>query len=140
MFKPRLFNNWKYELPECETYYTRVKFPSPKPFSNRWMCLIPGALRLNRFYAWDGATCAPDFEWVLKPSLYHDAIYQFAEDIARTWGCSVWTVLRFADRVFFEAMTDAPPIMRCIYYGAVATIGYPFHQVMRLVKFKRIKL
>lgn len=133
---------WRYENPEMFYYSTDVPAPSNRVFGNKWLLIIQGALRVSRFYSWDGATCAPDFAWVKTPSMLHDAIYQFAEDIARCWGCSVFRVLRFGDRVFLEAMQKhgAPPWGQATYYGAVTVAGYVFHQVMRLVKFKAIKL
>ena len=135
-------NNWKYTCQKLYIYQTHVRPPCNKPFNNKWLLILPGCIRIARWYSWDGATCAPDFKWALKPSMIHDAIYQFAEDIARAWGCSVWRVLRFGDKIFREAMYRecAPAWGMMTYYGAVTVCGYDFHQAMRLIRFERIKL
>jgi len=97
---------------------------------------------VSKGYSWDGATGVPDFSWVINASMFHDAIYQFAEDIAREWGCSVWRVLRWGDEIFREVMErdGAPVAGRRIYYAGVRVLGYPFHQLRRLVMFQKIKL
>ncbi|MCK9172007.1 MAG: hypothetical protein RBR03_09085 [Desulfuromonas thiophila] len=35
-----------------------------------------GLLTIHAGYAWDGATLCPDFPWILRGSLVHDALYQ----------------------------------------------------------------
>ena len=134
--------NWKYTLPRDLYYRTSIEPPAEIFFENEWVMIYKHAIVLKKSYSWDGATCAHDYPWVVYPSCLHDAIYQFAEDIARAWGCSVWTVLKWGNHVFNEAMIreGAPKHARRRYYGAVTVAGYAFHQVMRLVKLKRIKL
>lgn len=42
-----------------------------------FILLLPkGKLIIKKEYAWDGATCFPDYDWIMTPSLVHDALYQ----------------------------------------------------------------
>lgn len=39
-----------------------------------------GRMDLKRFYSWNGANCFPDFKWIMRGSLYHDAALQLIHE------------------------------------------------------------
>ncbi len=68
--------NWKYDLPESETFQTRIK--PGRTLKTDWITLQPdGTLTLEAGYAWDGPSGpAVDTPNSLRGSAIHDALYQ----------------------------------------------------------------
>lgn len=67
-------------------------------------------------YAWDGASCAPDFPDVIVASCLHDALLQFA-------GVPCFSLSKAQiDRAFLDEM-PARFVFRRVYWGAVRAFG-----------------
>lgn len=65
---------YKYELIEDYVIRTPIK---GRHISQKYFELFRiGLLRLHKGYRWDGATCFPDFDWIVLPSAIHDCFYQ----------------------------------------------------------------
>jgi len=117
-----------------------------KEFSNDWLKISPkdnGAeIQIVRGYAYDGYSLVPDLP-CSEPSAIHDAIYQFAEAIAKAWGWTVKQVLKWADKIFLEAMVffNTPIKTAALYYYGVRLGGYAYHQVALVLRpiWKSIK-
>ena len=141
-------HNWKYTLSAPAVF----DFPMPVPgvFENKWMKLTPDGLTVFDPYSWDGSTGVPDgpvnpdtgFPNTYYPSCGHDAWYQFAEDIARHYGWTVYQVLTIADQMFMKTMIrdNVEWWRRRLYYRGVRVLGYAFHQSVRLLHFKPIMI
>lgn len=124
--------------------------PVPGVFENLWMRLTPDGLTVFDPYSWDGSTGVPDGpvnEDTGLPNTYyascgHDAGYQFAEDIAKSYGWTVKRVLTMFDHLFNKTMfrDDVEPWRRRLYYRGVRVLGYVFHQSVRLLHFKPIMI
>jgi hypothetical protein len=71
---------------------------------------------VKKGYAWDGASCAPDFPDVIIPSCLHDALLQFAD--APCFPLSKSQI----DRAFLDEMPQRF-VFRRIYWGAVRLFG-----------------
>lgn len=124
-----------FELPRKD-----IIIPEGKCFQNEWMHLYRAGtvggvtetvtLELTIGYAWDGASVVPDFVGIPESTAVHDPIYQFADAIAKAFGCSVSQVLRFADMLFNMAMDyfKVKPIIRKTYYKGVSWFGYIFNR------------
>lgn len=67
-------------------------------------------------YRWDGATCAPDFEKVLLPSLVHDILY----DAIKSGYILTFEV---ADAIFISLMRETDFPLKNTYYSAVRRFG-----------------
>jgi hypothetical protein len=83
--------------------------------------LLPnGRIIISKGYAWDGATWAPDFKWVMFPSLVHDAFYQLMRE-----GEVAHRVKKEADELFYQLMIQrgAPKWLATMYYWAVKKLG-----------------
>ncbi len=67
-------SGYKYQLQEL--YSTGVEIIGFDLFTS-YIALRPdGDLSIYPGYAWDGATWCPDFDWIIRGSLIHDALYQ----------------------------------------------------------------
>jgi hypothetical protein len=69
-------SGFKYQLAEREIFYTTVLPEAVTP--TRFLTLtLAGMLTIEAGYAWDGAS-GPTFDTksTMRPSLYHDAMYQ----------------------------------------------------------------
>lgn len=90
-------------------------------------------------YAWDECSIVFNFPWAKWASCFHDAIYQWAESLAKLWGCTVKEVLAWADEIFLERMlqdADSPAARRWahLYYFGVRVFGYRYHQIARFFR------
>ena len=66
---------WKYRLTKPHG------ISLPDAFDNLiincpFLIVVSGRLFIQKGYAWDGATCWPDFDSIMRGSLVHDALYQ----------------------------------------------------------------
>ena len=130
---------WKYKLDRELMHHTRTASP---PFRNAWLHILPvggetvSELTVSAGYAWDGCTLAPDAKGTRAASCLHDAIYQYAEQIAAATSWKVRRVLRYGDDVFLERMLQdrAAKTVAYTYYWAVRGCGGAFHALMRLVR------
>lgn len=71
-------------------------------------------------YSFDGATCAPDFERVMRAALLHDALWQCLK-------CGVnWYEYSDADHFFLQVMAQDGFnwFLRNTYYLAVRSLGW----------------
>lgn len=75
-------------------------------------------------YAWDGASCAPDFPDVIVASCLHDALCQFLHV-----PCFPLSKLQ-VDRAFLDEMPRRF-VFRRIYWGAVRVFGGVYAAVKR---------
>lgn len=136
------FFDWNYETTTKCTFVFDLPHSALnyKSFKNAWGCLYPildaqgeekVALDIAEKYAWDGASCVPDFKGALEGSLPHDFVYQFVEAIAKALGLSIQKVLAVADLMFDQTMQrfGAKPIVRKTYYFAVSKVGYAFNRI-----------
>ena len=75
MFKYRKLKGYKYQILENYTYLDSGyrNYSSATRFITVWG---NGAINIGKGYAWDGATGFPDFKWIIKASLVHDALCQ----------------------------------------------------------------
>jgi hypothetical protein len=66
---------YKYQITRDISVQTKIK---PSLFlSTSFISLdTDGLLTCYRGYAWDGATMCPDFDWIIRGSMFHDAGYQ----------------------------------------------------------------
>ena len=126
---------WPHKLEKAEWHETPLKVPGQ--FKNQWLTITPTALAtrltLAAQYAYDGATLVPTLHGMRLATAFHDAIYQFAEEIAAAWGWTVREALAFADEIFYERMLQdgANRCAAAVYYRAVRIGGYAFHQAAR---------
>lgn len=131
---------WPHKLEKGVQHWTARDVPAP--FSNAWLTITQLAagtlLALPEGYAYDGATLVPTLHGMKLATAFHDATYQFAEDIAAAWGWTVREVLAFGDEIFYERMLQ-DGASRCaawVYYRAVRGGGYGFHQAAK--KWRRM--
>jgi len=130
---------WPHKLEKPETHETEIGVPAA--FWNDWLKVTPledGATRLDLAakYAYDGATLVPTLRGMKIATAFHDAVYQWAEDLAARWSWTVRDVLKFGDEVFYERMLQdgANRGAAWVYYRAVRAGGYAFHQMARRLK------
>lgn len=90
-------------------------------------------LRIAAGYTFDGCSVVPDFIGTVDASLPHDALYQFADDIAEAWGCSARKVMAFADLRFKDVMVynNVPACLYQAYYLGVRLFGWPFNRLRK---------
>jgi len=70
-----------YKYQTCEKYSLKLPFKPPEGITADYISLTEdGVLRIAKGYAWDGASCFPDLETILRPSLVHDALYQLMRE------------------------------------------------------------
>ena len=131
--------DWKYTLKEPFSHLTRR--PAVPTYSGERLdirTLANGiiSITVGAGYSWDGNTGVPDLRGTYYASLLHDAIYQYADEIAAAWGWSVWRVLQWGDAIYAERMlADGAALATVLIYGgAVRVIGYPFNRIMRLLR------
>ena len=70
---------WKYKL----TKAYRVGLPNRLHGINirhEYVRIIGGTMVAKTGYAWDGATCWPDFDSIMRGSLVHDIFYQLIRE------------------------------------------------------------
>jgi GNAT superfamily N-acetyltransferase len=129
---------WAYVMLKPGTYVFDMKHASVGgTFRNDWVEIQKtwatwGAETVTvivaKAYAWNGASCAPDLDGVLEGTGCHDALYQFAAEIAKEWGWTVRRVLELADVMFDKVMGFycVNGFVRTVYYRAVRMFGYVF--------------
>lgn len=86
-------------------------------------------LNIRNGYEWDGATYFPDFKWVLRASLVHDALCQLLKDGHWTIKAKNDARLRqCADREFYCIVReDKGPRWASVTYSAIrGHMGVPF--------------
>lgn len=112
-------------------------------FKNRWLEIEPfeagspySQITVAEGFAWDGCSVVPDLPGTYRAACVHDAVYQFAEAIARETTWPVRDVLAWADAVFLEIMIGdgAKPGVYRLYYFGVRIFGYVYHQVARVYR------
>jgi hypothetical protein len=112
---------YEYQLAEDAMRQTDITgFDVPQPF----YYLHPnGMLGARAGYAWDGVTCAPDTHETLKPSLYHDVIYQMIRK-----GVLPPSRQKAADHLFYVLCIEngVPKAIADIYYGCLQAFGWFF--------------
>lgn len=110
---------YKYQL--SETYVDDVALRPVMPLENRFISLLPsGRLTLWAGYAWDGATWFVDFDWIMRGSVVHDALYQLIAE-----GMLPPEARRLADDELRRICTEdkAPPGMAWVVWSAVRMFG-----------------
>ena len=128
-----------YELEE--PYFIHCPHLQGLEFQNEWLSLHNGVIEIAKGYAWDG--CSPKWRiwgkvigiWdgsisaiTNKPktyyaSLVHDALYQFAKQIAEQNGIKLKDVKTAADLTFFYVMKKHGFPLAKPYYIAVRILG-----------------
>ena len=132
--------DWNYSTTqECFFVFDMPHSAIGGTFKNAWMELCKTydgkgnetvTLIIAKEYAWDGCSWAPDLAGTLEGSLPHDAMYQFVEAIAATWGWTIKEVLSVADDMFNAVMVyyKVDNTTRQVYYVAVCKFGYTFNR------------
>ena len=131
--------DWKYTLDKPLTHLTRrpaVPVYSGERLDIRTLANGLISITVGAGYSWDGNTGVPDLRGTLHGSCLHDAIYQYADEIAAAFGWSVWRVLQWGDAIYAERMRKDKAALATviIYGGAVRVVGYPFNRIMRLFR------
>lgn len=107
-------------------------------FFNRWLKIVPTAagsrIIVFRRYTWDGNTGVPNPPGSYDGSALHDAIYQFAEEIAKAWGCTVGEVLEYGNLVYGQVLREDKCPVAGLYAGAVGIVGAPYHYARRWIR------
>ena len=98
--------------------YGKVSFLDAK--GKAWARLDDDALTIAAGYSWDGATCTPNFQRTMLPSLIHDVLYQFLA----TEHMRPRIDKHSADLLFYHAMKLTGFILRGPYYQAVRQFGH----------------
>ena len=113
-------------------------------FQNRWLRIEPHSepeqpafLEVSAGFAWDGCSLVPDMPGTYRAACIHDAVYQFAEDIADANQMTVGAVLRWADSVFYAMMImdGAGAFVARLYYAGVSIFGWTYHKLARAIRF-----
>ena len=128
--------DWEYSFKyTLDTDLVRiVDLKCPAPFENGWFKLEPISDKQTRTtckkgYSWDGCSVVPDAPRTKDASCNHDEIYQFAEDIAKAWGCSVNTVLYWGNHAFLQIMRQDKSPVAGLYYAGVQIFGPLYHTI-----------
>ena len=148
-------HGWEYTLTDQVVIPLPEHIPFPGTAANGWFMLYDKptpTLSLVRNYSTDGCTGAPDFSYgaTLSRVLYtlqtegeaaalklcgpfiahwtHDALFQFAKEVAAQAEVSTFSVINYANKVFNFHMEDCgtPRGQRLLYYAAVTIAGQPF--------------
>ena len=139
--------DWNYVTTAPCVYVFGLKHTAiPKEFHHRWFSVDRArdadggetvVITVAKDYAFDGCSVVPDFPGTVEASLVHDALYQFADDLARAWSWSVWSVLRFADLRFADVMVfyKVPAALRRTYYAGVVVFGWVYNRGAKLVRW-----
>lgn len=127
---------WHYLVVGTESHFTKLKIPgNGKRFENKWILISEdGLIFVKDGYAFDGATMVPDMYFAVKGAAFHDPFYQFAKEMSEVWECSVWAVIRFADKLFYEVMkkhSKGYNILPTVYYAGVSVFGYSWWRSKR---------
>jgi hypothetical protein len=127
------FFHWYYHLLEAHSF--RSKLAIPGLFHNSLLLIVPikdidgkiiGAqITVSKTARWNGATMAPDFQQVVRGTLFHDIIYDCLEEIAVAWNWSLPQVRRWGDQLFNEVNRVEGFFfpLKLIYYRAVRRLG-----------------
>jgi hypothetical protein len=130
-----------YAFTLAEDFECFTRHAAPATFVNSWLAIhlptstVKTRIHVRAQFAWDGYSIVPDLR-SFQPSLVHDAIYEFAEPIARAWNWTVRQVLEWADAVFLELMKfyGEPRVVAYLYFFGVRLGGYWYHQAARLIR------
>ncbi|MDD5705199.1 MAG: hypothetical protein PHR35_04695 [Kiritimatiellae bacterium] len=131
-------SKWKYVRDSPLTHDDALA--APGDYDNAWLQIRRrpdgSSTTIAAHYAWDGCTLAPDLRGTCAASCLHDAVYQFAEDIAACWDWPLRRVLRWGDELFRSRMRrdGAPRLIIWLYYWAVRLLGAPYHVLARRVR------
>ena len=140
---------YKFTLDADHTFFTRLRGGR---FENEWIRLhLDGQLVVKGGYSWDGASPKwkvagrivgtwdgpvdplTDKQKLYYPTCLHDAVSQFAAEIAAACGFTVREVLRKSDDDFdyYMGLYRVHPVQRRLYYWAVRKFHYPFWLIQR---------
>ena len=114
------FAKWKWKYNHRRVYFLPIEadpndgqtYQLLSRSGRQMACIHDGKLTINKFYHFDGATYAPDFDNGLEWYGRHDAMCQLAEkypEITR----------KMADAAFSPWLNDNPPFHLYFYYPAV---------------------
>lgn len=91
-------------------------------FGNVWLEFRGTIVTIKARYAWDGASCAPDFEAVLAASGVHDALCQFRD-------VPCFPLSKGDIDGAFRSLIPRKFLPRWIYWGAVRLFGGVYHAI-----------
>ncbi len=119
----RVYYKEGYKYQTQETIEEKLSFgPKEDILTDYIKFLRDGTIILKKGYAWDGATCFPDFKWIIRGSAVHDAGYQLLR--------LGLLPPEFKDKFDRELQThcseDGPAVLKPVYYAvyqAVARFG-----------------
>ena len=128
-------------------------------FVNDWIRIDPIHSQVSEMvltvfseYAWDGCSpklkvggCVvgvPDGKYdeatgefpAKRPSLFHDAMYQFCDDIAEAAGVDVRDVILWADNLFYDLMGEDWPSRQKLYTFFTYRVGYTYNRTGKKVR------
>lgn len=114
---------YKYILAETLVRKTRVCPDTDRGIENMIILKKDGTLILQRGYAWDGVTCAPDTKENMEAGLVHDALYQMLQE-----GLLPLSYQKQCDEELRDIMIEKGSfkITAHLFYKAVATFGKYF--------------
>jgi hypothetical protein len=123
---------WKITLPA--DLVVEVDLDCRAVFENEWFRiepLDPGKTRMTckKGYSWDGCSVVPDAPGTERASCIHDELYQWAAPIANAWGCTVNTVLYWANHAFLQVMRQDKSPVAGLYYAGVQVFGPLYHTI-----------
>ena len=108
-------DGYKYQL--AETYIIQTPIcPTENIFTDFCKLLTDGVLTVYKHYAWDGATCFPDVDSIIRGSCGHDCFFQL-------FRCGLLDRVKFLELVnkFLQqnCLEDGmwPPVAWAVYQG-----------------------
>lgn len=137
-------SRYKYTLAESLRVPLALLPGNAPAFQNRWLRIEPHSepeqpafLEVSTGFSWDGCSVVPDLTGTYRAACVHDAVYEFAEDIADANQMTVGAVLRWADSVFLAMMLQdgAGAFVAYLYYAGVMLFGYTYHKLARAIRF-----
>lgn len=132
----------RYRLQEDVTIYLGECFATLSDFICSQFKFSKGWITIFKGYEWDGCSGGV---WVFEvwdgnlednglpqmyyPSLVHDVLYEYMEELAEFWGVKVDSIKKWADNVFL-ALAQAHKFEKAyLYYWAVKHLGGIFHWI-----------
>ena len=122
--------NWKLTRERALMRFVDVQFPGA--FANEWLQItpLPGQSRtlieVAKGYSWDGCSIVPDAPGTHDASCVHDALYQFKDDLCRSWNLDWPDLRRLADMAFRDIMRRDKSPVSGLYYIGVRLFGGVF--------------
>ena len=110
----------KYKFQLAETYIVQTPiYPPENIFTDFCKLLTDGVFTIYKHYAWDGATCFPDVNSIIRGSLGHDCFYQLFR-----WG--------LLDRAIWLEPVNRFLQQNCIEDGMWSAVAWGVYQGVKI--------